>query len=157
MPQALVDFALVDVEADLVPRERIRHHLPQRFEFEMVERVCHLDKDAGIIVATRAWNEEDWWAKGHFPGRPLVPGVLMTEAAAQVATVLWKETAELEGITIGFGGLEKVRFRGQVTPPATMYFVAKRDKVGSKMASFPTQAFVDGRIVFEGTILGVSI
>lgn len=157
MPKALVDLSIVDIKAELVSLERIRAHLPQRHEFAMVDAVCHIDKDEGIIVARKEWREEDWWAKGHFPGRPLVPGVLMTEGAAQVATVLWKEIAQLEGVTIGFGGLERVRFRGQVTPPATMFFVAKRDKVGSKMASFPTQAFVNGKMVFEGTILGVGL
>lgn len=157
MPRALVDLDLVNFEADLIPLERIRAHLPQRYEFAMVDAVCHLDKEAGIIVARKEFREADWWAKGHFPERPLVPGVLMTEGAAQVATVLWKEIAQLEGVTIGFGGLERVRFRGQVEPPATMYFVAQRGKVGSKMASFPTQAFVNGKMVFEGSILGVGL
>lgn len=157
MPKALFDLQNVDVEADLLPIDRIRHHLPQRHEFAMVDAICHLDTDEQVIVARKLWAEDDWWARGHFPGRPLVPGVLMTEAAAQVATILWKEMAGLEGITIGFGGLERVRFRGQVTPPATMYLVARPEKVGSKMARFPTQAFVDGKMVFEATILGVGL
>ncbi len=157
MGKALVDLSTLNLEQDLLPLARIQQHLPQRFEFSLIDGVCHLDKDEGLIVAWKDFGEDDWWTRGHFPGRPLVPGILMAEGAAQVATVLWKECAELDGITIGFGGLESVRFRGQVTPPARMYFVSRTGKIGSRMAQFPAQAFVAGKLVFDGMILGVAI
>lgn len=156
MAEAFVDLSTVDPEHEAVSTERIRRYLPQRHEFELVGRVCFIDREQGTIVAWTELSEDDWWAKGHFPGRPLVPGILMVEGAAQVATVLWKELASLEGVTIGFGGLENVRFRGKVEPPARMFFLARADKIGSRMAAFPTQALVDGKLVFHATILGVA-
>ncbi|MDP6424552.1 MAG: hypothetical protein QGG14_07400, partial [Planctomycetota bacterium] len=64
---------------------------------------------------------------------------------------------DLPDVTVGFGGMNKIRFRGLVTPPSRMYFVATASRLGSRMAQFPTQAYVEGKLVFEGTIIGVAI
>lgn len=155
----LLDLASLDIENEALPRETIAHYLPQRFEFQLVGRVIHLDREKGLIAAYTDFNPEDWWAKGHFPGHPLVPGVLLTEAAAQVATLLWKELIPVEhrDKLIGFGGLDQVRFRGQVKPPQRVIFLAQVGRLGTRVSQFPTQALIGDRIVFEGTILGVSI
>ena len=153
----ILDMELVDPEVCAVPEERLRTILPQRYELQMVDSVCYLDHDAKIIVAYKDLKVDDWWTRGHFPGRPIAPGILMCEGAAQTATILWKEVLELPDVTVGFGGMNKIRFRGLVTPPSRMYFVATASRLGSRMAQFPTQAYVEGKLVFEGTIIGVAI
>ncbi len=157
----IYDLERVDPEGSALDLDTIHRFLPQRHEFAMVDRVCHLDREERVIVAIKDFGAEDWWTKGHFPGRPLVPGVLLTEASAQVATLLWKalSTLEIADRTVVFGGLERVRFRGQVVPPARVFFLAREGRIsgGGRMARFPTQAIHDGRVVYEGEIIGVCI
>ncbi len=157
--EPFLDLASLDIENEALSPETVGLYLPQRYEFQLVGRVFHLDLEKGLIAAYTDFNPEDWWAKGHFPGHPLVPGVLLTEAAAQVATLLWKELIPVEhrNKLIGFGGLDKVRFRGQVKPPERVIFLAKLGRLGTRVSQFPTQALIGNRIVFEGTILGVSL
>ena len=152
-----VDTGSLDPDKVALPIEEVRRHLPQRYEFEMLDRLCHLDLDREICVGYKDLSSDDWWARGHFPGRPVLPGILMIEGAGHVGTILWKKKSALEDIIIGFGGLERVRFRGQVIPPARIYFVARGGKFGRRMSRLPTQAIVNGKVVLEATILGIAL
>jgi 3-hydroxyacyl-[acyl-carrier-protein] dehydratase len=155
MARALIDLSTVDLSGEALTTETMRRHLPQRYEFEMVGGVCHLDREKKMIVAHRDFRLDDWWVKGHFPGRPIVPGVLMLETAAQVATLLWKETSGESSTTVGLGGVEGARFRQQVVPPARLHVVATSGIRRSFLIRMPTQGFVDGKLAFEATIIGV--
>ncbi len=151
----LNDFDLSQTVLDL---SEIREMLPHRHEFAMVDRFIHLDTKNQLAIAVKDVAEDDWWCRAHFPGNPILPGVLMIEAAAQVGSVLWKKVADFPNDKlIGFGGVEDVRFRGQVRPPAQLIFVASGGRFRSRMAWLPTQAFVNGELVFEGTTLGAAI
>lgn len=157
MGRPLVDLASLDLTKDVVPREELRQLVPQRHEFEMLDGICWFDEAAGIVVAYKDWPADAWWARGHVPGRPLMPGVLMIEGAAQAATFLikrrlgWKDEK-----FIGLGGLNDVRFRGQVVPPARVHFVSGGGTIsGNRLARFPAQAFCNGQMVLEMELLGV--
>ncbi|MCA8943561.1 MAG: beta-hydroxyacyl-ACP dehydratase [Planctomycetes bacterium] len=157
MPRALVDLSSLDLSQDVLPIETVRAHLPHRHEFQMIDGVCHLDLEAGSIVSYKDWDPEPWWARGHIPGRPLMPGVLQCEGAAQTATLLLKL---LEGYApeqfVGLGGLENTRFRGQVTPPCRVHFVSTvGKKSGNRMARYPAQAYCGGKLVMDMELLGV--
>jgi 3-hydroxyacyl-[acyl-carrier-protein] dehydratase len=152
-----LDLASIDLEQEVIPLATLRDYLPQRHEFELIDRVSHVQLDPPMVVAYRDFGTGDWWARGHFPIRPLVPGVLMVECAAQAATVLWRQLEPGLDTVVGFGGLEAVRFRGQVEPPARIVFIATAGQRRSRMGRFPVQAVVDNKLVFEGTIIGVAI
>lgn len=156
MPQALIDLASLDLTREALPDGELREMLPHDHEFRLIDGIRHLDLERGIVVGYKRWGDDPWWARGHIPGRPLMPGVLMVEGAAQVSTVLMKKR---EGWGrdkfIGLGGLDKVRFRGTVGVGATVWFVSQVGQRSSRMAKYPAQAFVDGRMVMDMELLGV--
>ncbi len=157
MAQPLVDLSSLDLTQDVLSEEEIRVMLPHRHEFQLVDGVCHLDTEKGEIVTYKDWDENPWWARGHIPGRPLMPGVLLAEGAAQAASILMEKT---EGWGperfIGLGGLDSVRYRGQVLPNSRVYFVSARGRrSGNRLAKYPAQAFCDGKMVLEMELIGV--
>lgn len=157
MAQPLVDLSSLDLSEDVLPEDEIRAVLPHRHEFQLIDGVCHLDLEEGVVVAYKVWDENPWWGRGHIPGRPLMPGVLLAEGAAQAATILMKKT-EGWGVDqfIGLGGLEGVRFRGQVVPSSTVHFVSRRGRrSGNRLARYPAQAYCGGKMVMDMELIGV--
>ncbi|HQE30289.1 MAG TPA: hypothetical protein PL151_21265 [Phycisphaerae bacterium] len=101
-------------------------------------------------------REDEFWVRGHIPGRPILPGVLMIETAAQTASYM----ASLLNVSdkfIGFARVDNVSFRGTVSPPATMYFIMKLVEHRSRRIVGDAQGILDGRLVFEGRITGMPI
>jgi 3-hydroxyacyl-[acyl-carrier-protein] dehydratase len=153
----LVDLSTLDLSRDVVSTEELRAIVPHRDYFQMLDGICHLDPERELIVGYKDWPPDPWWAKGHIPGRPLMPGVLMIEGAAQVTSFLIKRASGWEADRfVGLAGLNDVRFRGQVVPPARVHFVGARGSVsGSRLARFPAQAFCNGQLVLDMELLGV--
>ena len=129
--------------------------LPHRYPLLLVDRVKSMEVGEKIhAVKAVTFNEQ--FFQGHFPGRPIMPGVLLVEGSAQVATVLMKKR-ERWGMDrfIGLGGLDDVRFRGTVVPPTTVYFVSKVGNRSTRIAKYPAQCFCDGKLVMEMEMLGI--
>lgn len=157
MARELFDLSTIDLTQSVVPEEELRTLVPHRHEFQLIDGICHLDLEEGVVVGFKKWAAEPWWGRGHIPGRPLMPGVLLAEAAAQCATVLMKkhEAGWGEGRFIGLAGLDNVRFRGQITPPATVYFASRAgSRSGNRLAKYPAQALCDGKVCMDMTLLG---
>ncbi len=129
---------------------------PQRYEFEQLDNVIHLDIEEGIAVGSKLQTDNEFWIKGHIPGRPLMPGVLMIEMAAQLCSFYYhKKVGENTGKFFGFGGVDKVKFRGSVLPKDVLVMVIKAVSIRSRIALFQSQGFVDNKMVFEGIVTGV--
>ncbi len=159
MARELVDLSTLDLSQDVVPLAELRSLVPQAHEFAMLDGICFLDVDEGLVVGYKDWDENPWWARGHIPGRPLMPGVLMVESCAQVSTILMKR---MEGWGadrfVGLGGLNHVRFRGQITPPGRVYYVSRSGaRSGTRLAKYPAQAFYNGKMVMQMELLGVPL
>lgn len=155
-PKPLYDISGIDLTREAVPLDEVQSVNPQRFEFMQVTRIAHIDDDEQVIVGVRELAEDEFWVRGHIPGRPLFPGVLMCEAAAQVATFMYvKLTPEIAGRFVGFGGLDRVRFRGTVAPGDTLVIVARAERMRPRQGVFATQGLVDGELVFEAKVIGV--
>jgi 3-hydroxyacyl-[acyl-carrier-protein] dehydratase len=159
MGQPLVDLARLDLDHAALAEEEIRRLLPHRHEFQLIDRICWLDPAGKAIAGCKDWGADPWWARGHIPGRPLLPGVLMVEGAAQAASILMKKTPGGWGPErfIGLAGLEEVRFRGTVSPPCRVVFVAAVGAQTSRIARYPCQCFAGGRLVMEMQLLGVPL
>lgn len=138
----------------LVGKDGIREWVPQRHEFEMLDGILHYDPAAMVAVACKQISDADFWVRGHIPGRPLFPGVLMIESAAQLCCYCFCR-ANQEKRFFAFGGVDAVRFRGTVTPGDRLILMAKAKKMRSNLGIFDTQGFVDGRLVFEAVITGM--
>jgi 3-hydroxyacyl-[acyl-carrier-protein] dehydratase len=156
-PVALVDPATIDTSITLYDLEAIRRGNPQRFEMEQLTAIVQLDRDEHLIVGYKDVTPEEFWVRGHMPDYPLMPGVLMCEAAAQLCSFYCHVIQILENGFIGFGGMEDVRFRGQVKPGDRLVILAKAVRVHRRQTVFETQGFVGTNMVFHGKIIGVPL
>jgi len=159
MGQPIVDLATLDLSQHVVPDEELRRCLPQRDTFQLLDGIVHLDVANNVAVGYKDWDEKPWWAEAHVPGRPLLPGVLMIEGGAQIATFLVKQQNEwASDELIGLAGIDGVRVRGQVTPPARVYFVSSIAKLsGRRLARMNAQVFCDGAMVMEMQVMGAML
>ena len=144
----------LDCERVLVGREGIREWVPQRYEFEMLDGILHFEAEGMVGVAFKEISPSDFWVRGHIPGLPLFPGVLMIESAGQLCCYVFCR-ANQEKRFFAFGGVDAVRFRGTVKPGDRLLLMAKARKARANLGIFETQGFVDGKLVFEAVITGM--
>ncbi|MDR3633879.1 MAG: beta-hydroxyacyl-ACP dehydratase [Isosphaeraceae bacterium] len=156
-PVALVDPTSIDTSRVLVDREGIRRANPQRFEMEQLTAIVLLDPAKHLIIGYKDIAPDEFWVRGHMPDYPLMPGVLMCEAAAQLCSYYCQAIKLNESGFIGFGGMEDVRFRGQVRPGDRLVLVSKAQRVHRRQTQFETQGFVDNNMVYHGRIIGVPL
>jgi len=156
-PATFVDLNEIDLETLVFDRDAVRARNPHRHEFELLHGVVAYDREAELIVGVHRAPEDAFWVRGHIPGRPIFPGVLMIETAAQLCSFYWYETFPEQKSFFGFGGIENTRFRGVVKPGDTLVIVGKSVQVKPRRAIFDTQGFVDGKMVFESRIIGVPV
>ena len=153
---ALLDLSTIDLSKTIITREEIYDHLPHRFEFMLLDGIVYVDVPNMVAVAFHEVREDDWWVRGHIPGRPLYPGVLMIETAAQMAAY-FSHVINPTGKFLGFGGVENVKFRLAVTPPSRLYFVLQGLEVRPRRTVCDVQGFLNGQMAFEGRITGMPI
>jgi 3-hydroxyacyl-[acyl-carrier-protein] dehydratase len=139
----------------IAPKTAIRDWVPQRHEFEMLDGILHFDESAQVAVATKRLGQDEFWVRGHIPGRPLFPGVLMIESAAQLCCYLFCRMQNERRRFFAFGGVDDVRFRGTVKPGDRILLMARARRMRSNFGVFDTQAWVGDRLVFEGVVTGM--
>jgi 3-hydroxyacyl-[acyl-carrier-protein] dehydratase len=156
-PSPFLDLDSFPMEP-ILDREGINRLNRQRFEWEQLTAITLLDFDRRLVAGYRDYRDDEWWARGHFPGHAMVPGVLMMEAAAQACSVYvahFKLTTSDE--IMAFGGMDDVRFRGVVTPGKRMLLVGHAAKNSSKIMRVHVQGFVEGQMVFHGVVIGMPL
>ncbi|MGY8640105.1 MAG: 3-hydroxyacyl-ACP dehydratase FabZ family protein [Verrucomicrobiales bacterium] len=156
--QPIVDPATFNTDAVAVSKDEILALNAQRDEFEQLDKLISLDLELGLAVGIKSQRPDEFWTRGHIPGRPIMPGVLMIEMAAQISSVIYHLKFETNGTKFfGFGGVNNVKFRGSVEPGCDLLMVVRAKKLRSRMAIFEAQGFVDGTMVFEGEVTGIVI
>lgn len=155
-PQLLFDIAGLELTRLVYDQEEIRRCNPQRGDMEQLNGIIHVDSTGERIVGVKHVRLDEFWVSGHIPGRPLYPGVLMIEAAAQIAGFYTRKVVGWKNF-IGFGGLEDCKFRTQVVPPATMYLLAQKLWDRHHRICCRVQGLVNGTICFETNVIGVEI
>jgi 3-hydroxyacyl-[acyl-carrier-protein] dehydratase len=155
-PKPLFDLSAIDPARTLFGPEEIRRRNSQRYEMELLDRVAYFDTTAGHIVGVRDVRPDEFWTRGHFPGRPLLPGVLMIESAGQLCSFFYGELFRSERV-MGFAACDEVKFRGMVEPGDRLVLLAVGLDLKPRVARFATQALVRDEVVFEGRIVGVPL
>ena len=159
MPSApLIDFATLDLSRVVVTKEAVQEFCKQRGPFEMLDGLLHFDLEGKCAVGFKDLTPGDWWAAGHIPGRPIFPGALQCEGAAQLCTYdFMQRRPDLVGAFVGFAGMNNTRFRGIVEPGVRLVFACKGLRLRSRMFTYAVQGFVDQKLVFETEIMGVVV
>lgn len=155
-PPLLFDLSDIDLSCVIVGQEQIYQALPHRHEFSLLDGVIHLDHDAGHIVTLKHVRKDDWWTRGHIPGRPLFPGVLMIEAAAQTASYFTHTVSDQKRF-FGFGGVDAVKFRDAVVPTCVLHLLGQAVDMRPRRMIFQIQGLVGNTMVFEGKITGMPV
>jgi 3-hydroxyacyl-[acyl-carrier-protein] dehydratase len=155
----LIDPAELDLNHVIADLEEIRRFNPQRFEMEQLTAIVFDDFDRKICAGYRDITENEFWVRGHMPGMPLMPGVLMCEAAAQMCSYYAHKHRLLGDCKIvGFGGLEDVRFRDPVRVGDRLVVVCKMIKVRTgQLIVCRFQEFVRQSMVADGKIKGIPL
>jgi len=153
--EVFFDVSTLDPNKIVYSHEQILEVNPQRFEMEQLTAIVHVDREQNLLVGYKDVRDDEFWVKGHMPGFPLMPGVLICEAAAQITGFFSKMFLVDAGSFIVFSGMENVRFRGQVKPGDRLWLVGKATKVNRRQVTNEVQGFVNGKMVFEGTMIGM--
>ena len=155
-PQFLFDISGIDLNHVAFDKSFISEVNPHRGHFELLDAIVHADEVGERMIGYTDVKEDEFWVAGHIPGRPLFPGVLMMEAAAQLSSFYVKHIMKWPGF-IGFGGVDKVRFRQAVVPGQRLYILLQKIWVRHGRCGCAVQGLVNGTMVFEGEIIGVKM
>ena len=155
-PTLFFDMSKIDLNTVLFNRDDVLSVNPQNYEMQQLDGIIWSNKDAGEILGFKDVTDKEFWVRGHIPGRPLMPGVIMVEAAAQLSSFYVKKIVGIEGF-VGFAGIEEAKFRQTVVPGQRLLLLGKLLKYNPRRFSFGVQGIVDGAMVFEVVVSGMKI
>jgi 3-hydroxyacyl-[acyl-carrier-protein] dehydratase len=156
-PELLFDLSEIDLLGEPVfDKEAILRVNAQRFEMQQLDGILWYDKDKFQILGYKDVTAEEFWIRGHIPERPLMPGVIMVEAAAQLSSFLVKQVYEFDGF-IGFAGIDSAKFRAVVEPGQRLYLLGHLTKFKRRKYTCSIQGVVDGTMVFETVVSGMKV
>jgi len=132
-------------------KREIEEILPHRDPFLLLDEVTELEPGVRVVARKRVQDDE-WYLAGHFPGRPIMPGVLMVEALAQTGAVAVLSEEENRGKLALFAGIDDVRFKRIVTPGDELELVCELERVRGPIGRGKARATVDGELAVRGTL-----
>ena len=132
-------------------REEIEAILPHREPFLLLDEVVSLEPGERVVARKRV-RADEWYFSGHFPGRPIMPGVLIVEALAQAGAVAVLSEEENRGKLALFAGIDDVRFKRIVEPGDELELVCELERVRGPVGRGKARATVDGALAARGTL-----
>ena len=157
-PELILEFWEFDPDRVLFDREGIRQYNAHRFEIEQLTAIVFEDRDRQISVGYRDVGGDEFWARGHFPGRPMLPSVLLCESAAQLCCFHVQRAQLAETDMLGFAALDDVEFGPPVYPGQRVLVVGRAARIRrGVLVTWQFQQFVDRRLVCHGTLKGVPL
>ncbi len=135
----------------MLKKEEIKEIIPQREPFLMIDEVEKF-KPGESATAYKYVDENEWYFKGHFPGNPIMPGVLITESLAQTGAIAILSLEENKGKNALFGGIDKMKFKKMVVPGDKLKLEVKIIKQKGPIGVGEAIATVEGKIVAKGEL-----
>ena len=156
-PPLLFDLSQIDLTTSPVfDREAIGRVNPQRFEMQQLDGILWYDKEKFLILGYKDVTENEFWVRGHIPGRPLMPAIIMVEAAAQLSSFFVKQIYGRQGF-IGFAGIDSAKFRSVVELGQRLYLLGHLTKFKQRKFICSVQGVVDDTMVFEMVVSGLNV
>ena len=160
-PPLLFDLSKIDLSAEPVyDRQAVERANPQRFEMQQLDGILWYDREKSQILGYKDVTDKEFWVRGHIPGRPLMPGVIMIEAAAQLSSFFLKEIYQEPGF-IGFAGIESAKFRSVIEPGQRLYLLGHitsyKSKKRTTRVTMEVQGIVNNTMVFETIVSGMRV
>ena len=147
--------ATPDPALPFTPR-MIERLIPHRWPFLLVDRIVEYEPDAQRIVGIKGVTATEWFFQGHFPGSPIMPGVLVIEAMAQVGgLMLFSSVENAKDWLVYFGGIDKVRFRKPITPGDQIVYELEMLQKRGRTCRMKGTARVDGKIAAEADLMAM--
>lgn len=150
----LIDLRSIDFSKPLYQRADIEKVIPHRGPIVQLDAIVWANEENSEGVGVKQVRDDEFWVEGHIPQRPIMPGVLMVEAAAQLASFLYYRRAQVDEFA-GFTRIEDTVFRGIVEPGDTLVLCAREIKYNKRRFIMRVQGLVRDDIVFEGKITGM--
>jgi len=157
-PPLLFDLSKIDLSAKpIFDKQAISKVNPQQFEMQQLDGVLWFDKENMLVLGYKDVTNREFWFRGHIPGRPLMPGVIMVESAAQLLSFFVKQVMGETGF-IGFTSIESAKFRSTVEPGQRLLLLGKitNFRKGRKYDAY-IQGLVGDKMVFETEVSGMGI
>ncbi len=155
-PNLLFQYKDLDLSTVVFDRSTIGQVNPQAFEMSQLDGIIWHDLDQMMCLGFKDITDHEFWIRGHIPGRPIMPGVIMVESAAQLCSFFMKKIYGLTGF-IGFSGIESTKFRETVVPGDRLYLLGHIDKVRSRQFSATVQGVVNDKMAFDTVISGMRV
>ncbi|MFM8275311.1 MAG: 3-hydroxyacyl-ACP dehydratase FabZ family protein [Gemmata sp.] len=156
--EPVIDPTAFDFSRPVAGIEEIRAANPHRYEFELLDGIVHTDPVAHVVVGFKNMKPDDFWARGHMPGFPLFPGVLMCEAGAQLCAYYYTaQKIGTPGALLGLAALDEVKFVRTVRPGERLVLVGVGKRVHRRLTRFHVVGYVGTERAFEATITGAPL
>jgi 3-hydroxyacyl-[acyl-carrier-protein] dehydratase len=156
-PLLLFDLSQIDLKAKpIFDKEAIGKVNPQRFEMQQLDGILWYDKERLLVLGCKDVTSSEFWIRGHIPSRPLMPAVMMVEAAAQLLSFFVKRIYQVPGF-IGFASIDSAKFRAPVEPGQRLYLLGHITKFKRRKYTASVQGVVDDTMVFETQISGLQV
>ncbi|MBN2212109.1 MAG: beta-hydroxyacyl-ACP dehydratase [Sedimentisphaerales bacterium] len=155
-PPLLVNLDTIDLNHIIFDTAAIERVNPHRYEMRQLDGIIWHDQATATVLGYKDITPDEFWVRGHIPGRPLMPGVIMVEAAAQLASFYIKFLNKDDRF-IGFGGIEDVKFRGTVQPGDRLLLMGKLLENRPRRFICAAQGVVNGQMVFQAKIIGMPV
>lgn len=154
--ELLIDLNEIDLTQICINSDELGNYISQEGDMRQLDHIVWVNDAKTICIAVKKVRDDEFWVPGHLPGHPLLPGVMMIEAAGQNSSVMYRNKTGLDQF-MGFVRCDDAVFRAQVVPGDTLYIISKEIEHTRRRFITLNQGILDNKLVFEAKITGMQL